>query len=275
MKYALDFLDVDIRPGKPRSNGLTIVRDRVRGLAEQQSFLETYAPFVDFAKISNLSPRFYPEELIFRKIALYRDFDVQPFFGGIVFENAYAQDRLEAFYDYLPGSGVTAIELSDNIVSMPQVDMLCAIERCCALDITVFVEWGEKYPTYPLDPDKAETEIRARLASGASKIVIERAEIDLLCSNDAEAWRLDQLIAQDFSPQIILEVESQPQMVWAIQRYGPDVNLGPNIDFELVKWLEPARAGVGRDVGHRTIENKAGSGGVHSRLEPSTGKSGH
>lgn len=274
MKYAFEFLDVEIRPGKPRASGLTIVRDRMRGLRDQTDFLETYAPFVDFVKISNITPRFYPESLLVDKLALYRKHDVCPFFGGILFENAVAQGKLEAFYAYLPEIGITTAEISDNIVDLSRQELLASVRRCTDMGIRVFVEWGDKYAQTPLDVDRAEAEIIESLEAGASHVVLERGEIDVLlaeASGPAGIEKLHTLSERVGTDRLILEVETEAQVLAMLRLFGGGVNLGPNIDFELVKWLEPSRAGVSREIGHLTIENQTGPEGVRTRVPSEKG----
>lgn len=127
MKYGLDFLDVPMRPGKPRTPGLTIVRDRIRGLGEQREFLETYGRFVNYAKFSNISARFYPESLLLEKLRLYEVYDVKPFLGGLCYENSVAQGKLDRFFDYIREIRVPAIEISENIVDLPQEEKIAAV----------------------------------------------------------------------------------------------------------------------------------------------------
>jgi len=263
MKYAFDFLDAPMRAGKPREQGLTIVRDRMRPVETQRAFLNTYAPFVDFVKISNLSPRFYSENLLKEKLALYQEHGVTPFFGGIFFETAFSQDKLDPFFDYLTGMDISAIELSDNVIEIPEDVLFDAIGRCRALGLSVFVEWGEKYPSKLFDPQKAVDDITRRLDAGAARVVVERAELDVAFDSTVGEAGSDALRhlgdAIGLGP-LVFEGEAQEQLVSLLKLFGPDVNLGPNVDFELVPWLEPARAGVGREIGHTNVTRSGDPG---------------
>ncbi len=273
MKYAFDFLDVDLRPAKPRSAGLTIVRDRMRGLGEQREFLETYGAFVDFVKISNFAPRIYPEAFLLKKIDMYQQFDVTPFFGGILFENAVAQGKADQLAAYLAAINAPAIELSNNIINLTAADLARHISAYSQHGILVFAEWGAKYPNEPLDPGVATTEMAIWRDAGARHIILERSEIDLLLSPEIVEQGVGVLagLQRNLGPDtLIFEAETQPQILSLLQGIGRDVNLGPNIDFELIKWLEPSRLGISREMGHRTIENHAGAAGVRSRLPGSS-----
>lgn len=273
MTYAFDFLEVEMRPGKPRQTGLTIVRDRMRGLGEQREFLQTYGAFVDYVKISNMAPRLYPESFLLDKIRLYQSFDVVPFFGGILFENALAQGKADELASYLSAINAPAIEISNNILDLSADALADHIRAYTARGLQVFAEWGEKYPEKLLDPRKAEREIRVWHEAGASHVILERSEIDLLLaasSGEGGVGVLDDLQRSVGAGVLIFEVETQAQMVALLQGLGRDVNLGPNIDFELIRWLEPSRLGISREMGHRTIETYGGAAQVRSRLPDSS-----
>src|SRR3990167_4054921 len=107
MKQAMDFLSVIERAGKPRKNGLTLVRDPGFGLQLLRAHLETAAPFIDYAKVRNITPRLFPESLLIDKIALYREHDIEMFFGGIMFEAAYLEEKVDEAIGYAVRVGVT------------------------------------------------------------------------------------------------------------------------------------------------------------------------
>ena len=264
---AFPFLDVRPRQGKPRESGLTIVRDQIRPLEEQRHFLETYAPFVDYAKLSNISAALYAEKFIDAKLALYEAHDVRPLFGGIFFENAYVQDKVDDFVAYVAEKRV-AVEISDNVADISLSDRLAIIDRLRTYDLDVICEVGAKYPVEPFDVGSLACEIQRLLNTGIKFVVLERGEIDMVIGPDGQAptaHRLADLIAHVGKDRIMPEVETKAHMVHMIKHFGSDVNLGPNVDWELVRWLEPARHGIGRDIGHTTIADITGEKNVRSR----------
>lgn len=266
MVLALPFLGIEPRQGKPRTTGLTIVRDQIRPLEEQRQFLETYAPFVDYAKLSNISAALYAETFIDAKMDLYRAHDVTPLFGGIVFENAYVQDKVDAFVAYVVGKEA-AVEISDNVASIPASDRLAVIDRLHANGVDVICEVGAKYQVRPFDLDAMALEIEQLCAAGIKLVVLERGEIDRVLGPDGQAptaHLLTDLIARVGKHRIVPEVETKAHMIHMIKNVGCDVNLGPNVDWELVRWLEPARHGIGRDIGHTTIAAVVGEENVRS-----------
>jgi len=262
---ALSFLDIELRPGKPRSIGLTIVRDRMRPIEMQRAFLDTYAPFVDFAKFSNISAALYSEDLLDSKLALYQAYQVTPIFGGMVFENAFARGKIDAFADYVIQKGA-AVEISDGIISIPMDARLAVISKLREAGVEVLAEVGRKYPKAPLIVDDMVSEIETLIEHGVGLIILERGEIDCLLGDDGTAdtaGRLGELFKRVGCDRIVAEVETKKHIICLIRTFGADVNLGPNIDWELVSWLEPARYGIGREIGHQTIVYEAKTGRSH------------
>jgi phosphosulfolactate synthase len=246
---------------------LTIVRDQIRPLEEQRQFLETYAPFIDYAKLSNISAALYPETFIDAKIALYQAHDVIPLFGGIVFENAYVQGKVDDFVAYV-AEREAAVEISDNVASIPASDRRATIHQLHAAGLEVICEVGAKYPTRPFDLEALVLEIEQLCSLGIRLVVLERAEIDMALGPDGKAptaHLLTDLVARIGKHRIMPEVETKAHMIHMLRQFGRDVNLGPNVDWELVRWLEPARYGIGRDIGHTTIAAVAGEANVRSR----------
>ena len=265
---ALPFLEIPHRGGKPRDIGLTIVRDRMRPLRQQADFLDTYAAFVDYAKFSNISACLYPESFLQAKIDLYLAHRVRPMFGGLVYENAAAQGKLDEFVDYV-GSRNAAVEISNNILDVGIEERLAIIERLRAVGVEVLCEVGEKYPTTPFDVIEMAREIERFTEAGVALVILERGEIDVVLGEKGDApttERLSELFERIDQRKLLAEVETKQHILYMIKTFGPEVNLGPNIDWELVPWLEPSRLGIGREIGHTTIAKAAGD--MNTRTHP-------
>ena len=182
----MPFLGVRPRQGKPRTTGLTIVRDQIRPLEEQRHFLDTYAPFVDYAKLSNISAALYPETFIDAKMELYRAHDVTPLFGGIFFENAYVRNKIDEFVAYV-AEKKAAVEISDNVAEISASDRLAVIDRLRGCGLDVICEVGAKYPKRPFDLDDLVAEIEGLCDAGLRFVILERGEIDMVLGPDGQA----------------------------------------------------------------------------------------
>ncbi len=82
-RYAYDLIDIPERAGKPRTNGLALVRSPGMGLTAQRGFPEEAGNFVDYVKFASVTPRIYRESLFGEKFRLYRQHDVGAMSGGI------------------------------------------------------------------------------------------------------------------------------------------------------------------------------------------------
>lgn len=253
MKPAMDFLEIVERSAKPRTTGLTLVRDPGFGLQMLRAHLETAAPFIDYAKVRNITPRLFPEPLLVEKIALYREHQIELFFGGIVFEAAYLQGKVDQAIAYASRFGVKTVELSDNIITLSLEEKLDFVRRYLDAGIEVLYEWGKKYPTEPLKPAQAADEIARLLALGVSRVILEEAELSVLFKSEGGRAVLKELIAAVGAEHVIFETANTEQQVWLINELGPDVNLGPNVALEEVLWLEPTRRGLGRASGYTAL----------------------
>lgn len=254
MKPALDFLEIVDSGSKPRKTGLTLVRDMGFGPQMQRSLLQVAAPFIDYAKLRSLVPRLFPESQLLEKVALYREYDVEPFFGGIVFEMSYVQGKLDEAIAYASKVGIRTVEISDNIITLSIEKKLGFVRRYLDAGLHVLFEWGKKYPTERLNARAAADEILQLLAEGASKVTIEQGQLALLFSSDEGRAILKDLIAAVGAEHLIFETPEFEQQMWFINEVGPDVNLGPNIDLENVLWLEPMRRGLGRPSGYTAFK---------------------
>jgi phosphosulfolactate synthase len=80
-------------PPKPRDRGITMVADWGVGVAKQKDLIQTCGYFVDLAKIVVAVSRILPQEVLAKKIQLYKENQIQPFPGGQFLEIAILQKR--------------------------------------------------------------------------------------------------------------------------------------------------------------------------------------
>ena len=256
-KYAMDFIDMMERSGKPRESGLTLVRDPGMGAMQTRAFLESAAEYVDYVKFRNITPRLFSEESMCEKIKINHEYEVKVFTGGIYFEFAYMQGCVEQAFQYAVEMGFDASEISDNIVPISFAEKIQYVKQCKALGLQVFYEWGKKYPTEALIVDEAAQEIEDLLEAGVSKVIMEESELDQLLGKRGEkqeAERLGELFARVGIDKLILETSGEAQEIWLLTHYGKDINLGPNIAPDEVVWLEAMRRGLGRKVKYTALD---------------------
>lgn len=85
---AFDFLARPPRPAKPRKQGLSVVSDKAKSLAQARDIIETVGDIIDHIKLPDhvgLMWR-YPAELIRSKNELYAKAGIDTLPGGISYE---------------------------------------------------------------------------------------------------------------------------------------------------------------------------------------------
>ena len=257
IKYAYDFIDIPEGKPKPRTKGLTFVRDPGMGLTSQSIFIEDAGEFVDYVKFRNVTPRLYRESLIKEKILRYQQNGIRTMSGGIFFQFAWLQKKLDRYYSYLAEIGFDAVEVGYSMLDIPKKDKLAAVAKLRELGIEVIYEWGKKFPTASLEVKQSLVEFRELISAGVNFIVIEGGEIQKLedaGGKDASGNSLVDLVNQIGPEKIVLEVETDAQISWVLKQLGPDANLGPNIAPEKVLWLEPMRRGLGKSVRYSVFD---------------------
>ncbi len=254
MAANLDFMGVPTRSRKPRTLGLTLVRDQ--GLSPRQllDYAETFGEYLDYAKIKQFELWYMKPAVTVEKVGIYKAFGIKPFCGGTVLEAAYLQKLVPQTLESLREMGFTAVEVSDNIIEVDAAGMAKLIRSARESGFEVILEYGKKYPEESLNVDEAVAAINGSLEAGANLVVLERSQLDITIGYDgrgSDGASLEKLVAQVGLDKLVFEAESFDQQCRLIHTFGPDVNLGPNIspDFVIAK-LEPARYGLGRDEGY-------------------------
>lgn len=253
---ALNFVDIPERSGKPRKIGLTLARDLGLGYDMAAEWIEAVGEFIDYIKVRHLFVLLMSaaeDDLTRRKIKLYRanDIDVNP--GGIVFEMAVLSRVVERTFETLVQLGFTAVECSENIIPLTLEQKVNYIRMAKAKGLKVLFEVGEKYPSGVLDVEMASHEMRTMLDAGCDLLILEKSQIELCLGQKgekAEASRLIELARRVGLDKIVFEAEATPHQVWLFKTFGPDVNLGPNVDLDLVVKLEPTRRTLSREGGY-------------------------
>jgi len=258
-RRALDCLEFPKRPGKPREKGLTIVRDYGLGYHAAEDLMEAVGETVDYVKIRHLYTLLATRaegHLLWRKIRLYREHQVDVFPGGIVFELAYLQKQVAPVLDGLLSMGFTAVEVSENIIELSTKEKEENIRMAADKGLKVLFEFGKKYGQEPFEVEPTAEEFKRLLGAGAKKITIERTELENVLGirgEKAEAKRLRELVDKVGLEHIVFEAETTAHQCWLLREFGPDANIGPNVEPEQVAKLEPHRYGLSRESGYTML----------------------
>lgn len=268
MTRLLDFIAIPERSAKPRTKGLTIARDDGLGYDTAKNILENVAEYVDYVKIRHLfvlTAQRDAADSTLRKVQLYRDNDIHVFPGGIVFEISYVQDRYNDYFEAISSRGFDAVECSENIISLGPEERRAAVEAATRCGLTVLYELGDKYPDRIMPVDELVDDINAVVDYGASKVIIERSYTDMLLGPNADQpgqEYVEQLVDKVGLELLTFELESTVHQGWFFSKFGPDVNVGPNLALDTIMKLEPTRRTLSREGGYGWLndlaEEKAG-----------------
>lgn len=241
------------RTAKPRTSGVTMVIDKGLGITQTRDLFDLAGRYVDYWKLPFGTAHFYPTEILKKKIALCRAYDMDVYPGGTYLEVAIVQGALERFLDRSAELGFTAIEVSDGTVTLAPLERRNAITQARSRGFKVVSEVGKKDTQQKLVYQQVHREIEEDLAAGVSHIIVEGREsgTNVGIYNDKGAIQEDELTkivngVKDLSV-ILWEAPLKTQQEELIVRFGPNVNLG-NIPTGEIIALEALRNGLRADT---------------------------
>jgi phosphosulfolactate synthase len=259
-------LELQERSSKPRAKGKTMVMDMGWPVEFVRGALALYGDFIDVVKIVNLALHERASELR-RKVAVYRDYDIETQPGGIIIELARWQHVEEEVLRKLLKYGFTALEISTSSTSQRESDEERRFSDLCQkLGFRVYGEVGKKFPGGDktrvsedrLNVQETISEFKVLLDSGAVGVYWEghvlRAVLGQIPEEimrrrkaaEPEVMEVVQAVGQD---KIIFEVSPQipfysrrAMQFWLVRLFGPEVNIG-NTRLEEIPMLEDTRRG--------------------------------
>ncbi len=252
-KRAFSFIDIISRSEKPRTKGLTMVLDKAFG-SMQAEILMMASDYIDIIKLGWATPRLIPEQVVRKKIELYRRHDVMVGNGGTILEIAYQQNKVDEFFSYCRDIGLTLIEVSNGVVNIDPDTKAEIINKAVEMGFYVISEVGKKDPAEDLKLSVKDriNEVRSDLAAGAHYVIIEAREggKGLGVYDDKGGLKQQmavQLVDELGLENIMFEAPEKSQQAGLILLFGPDVSLG-NIRPDDVIPLETLRRGIRGDT---------------------------
>ena len=210
--------------------------------------LDACADYIDYAKIYALNALLLPCETVKAAAKLYRDHDITPFAGGILFEYAWQRGELEGLEKLLVELEIGGLEISENYVSLATDERARAIEHFQKRGIYVKYEFGRKSPTAPLSLDELGAVVEAVGRQGIEHVIVEQSDFDMLVAARADA--IPALKSQTWFDRLLIEADPYrfpKQHVELLETFGTEANLA-NITPGQVLRLEGFRRGIGRAV---------------------------
>ncbi len=249
------------RAAKPRTRGLTSMIDFgpdtfgwTGAPGGIRPLLDACAQYIDFAKIYALNALLLPRETVKAAARLYRDHDVRPFAGGILFEYAWQKNELDGLETLLADLDIGGLEISENYVQLTPDQRARMIDRFQRRGIYIKYEFGRKNPTDPLSLDELGGVVEAVGQQGIEHVIVEQSDFDMLVAARADA--IDALRREPWFDRLVIEADPYrfpKQHAELVRTFGPEVNLA-NVTPGQVLRLEGFRLGIGRAVDYSIIE---------------------
>lgn len=257
-KYALGLITIPVARSKPRDLRWTVLSDRTIPLGAQKDFLDMAADVLDRAKLSDhtgLIGRF-SADFIRKKNAIYKEYGIATYPGGIPFEIAYLEGKAEPFFETLLPLGFAGVEISaDTIPPIPRKKRTELIKAAKRLGLEVHTEVGEKLSHEAIKVDHAIESIQGDLDAGAEKVAIENNDLVRLFKHNPDA--IVQIVNGVGLANVSFEIGpgGWPEMPgWLISQFGADINV-QNIFTDQIVPFEAIRRGLSRSTGFTFLMN--------------------
>jgi phosphosulfolactate synthase len=246
MKNILPFMPE--RPVKPRLSGITMVMDKGLSIREAEDFMSVGSEYTDFVKLgfgtSLITPGFG------KKIDIYKNAGVIPYFGGTLFEAFIVRDMFREFIDFLDKYEIELVEVSDGSFDIEHNRKLDYIRRLAERG-TVISEVGSKKKEVVYSPEEWVAMMKSELSAGSVKVIAEARESGTTGIYN-EDGSINNKIIQGISEHVklenvIWEAPLKSQQAWFIKHFGANVNLGNIAPTEIIP-LESLRLGLRGDT---------------------------
>ncbi len=243
------------RSVKPRSRGLTMMADWGLDPQRQSNLMTVAGPYVDLAKIAVGIGALYSQEVLTRKLEIYRENQITPFPGGMFLEHAILHDQGVEYLRAVAEAGFDCLEISDNLLELTLDEKARWIRRAREeFGLRVLGEVGKK-EGIAANNDFAEDAARC-LEAGAEKLFLEAADF---FSGDINQDGLEKIIARCGLEPLIFELpgpwikgvtlsEVHEMTRWLLCRFGHEANIA-NVNVEDVLKLEALRLKIGVNAG--------------------------
>lgn len=253
-------------PPKPRTTGVTEIRDRGLGMNAIEDLVSLMGEYIDVVKAANGSQRLFPREMVLKKNRYLRENQISVSTGGllerVVLEGAdavyrFLEEAKALEYDVVEiSAGLAVLSLADiqrligavneaGLKAKPEIGLAYGIQHGDAVEVTV---------------DRLIAACEACLEAGAWKLMIEEEGI----FENVDTWQTDvihKLVSRLPLEKLMFEASEVHVFNWLIREYGPDVNVF--IDHSQVSQLACARTGVWgkKDIWGRVAVFRPAEGG--------------
>lgn len=239
-----EILKLPARNPKPRTSGITAITDLGMPMQALRDTLASYHNYIDIAKFGVGSA--YLETKLDEKLALYREHQVIPYFGGTLFEKFYQQCAATAYLHYMRKHKVDWIEISNGTIELP-LNRRVQIVKELSGEFKVLAEVGCKDTDKIMPPSQWVEEMQSLLAAGAAYVITEGRDSATAgiyrTSGEIREGLLSDIIKTIDNDRIIFEAPNAKNQMYFVNLLGPNVNLG-NVAIRDLLLLESERCGL-------------------------------
>jgi phosphosulfolactate synthase len=225
-----------------------MMMDKGLSLNEAANFVASSGYLTDLVKFGFGTA--YVTNDLQKKLDLYREGNIKPYFGGTLFEAFYARGRFEDYLRLLDKYKLDTAEISDGSIIIPHEEK-CELIHRMAKDYTVLSEVGSKDAGILISPGKWIKMMSTELEAGSWKVIAEGREagnVGVFRPNGtAHTLLINRIIAKVAPDSILWEAPQKNQQVWFIKLFGAEVNLGNIGPNEMIP-LECLRLGLRGDT---------------------------
>lgn len=246
MKKILPFLPE--RPAKPRNSGITMVMDKGLSVREAEDFMSVGSEYTDYVKLGFGTSLVTPD--LKKKIRIYKEAGVIPYFGGTLFEAFIIRDMFREFVKYLDKYKIEMVEISDGSYDIDHKEKLEYI-KILSKRGTVISEVGSKKKEVVYTPDQWVAMMKSELDAGSIKVIAEARESGTTGIYNEDGSINNKIISAISEhvklENVIWEAPLKSQQAWFIKHFGANVNLGNIAPYEIIP-LETLRLGLRGDT---------------------------
>ena len=254
---AFAFLDVNQRPAKPRTRGITEIRGPYytpMGKRYLQDVLETMGAYVDALKFAGGSFSLMPRQAVQELIDECHAHDVLVSTGGFIeYVLTKGADAVHRYIRECKELGFDIIEVSSGFITVPMDDLLRVVEQVQKAGMKAKPEVGIQFGAGGAsasaeleaegtrNPEWAVGQARRFLEAGAYLIMVESEGI----TENVASWRTDvpsRFVNALGLEKLMFEAADPEVFAWYIKNYGPEVNLF--VDHSQIVQLECLRSGI-------------------------------
>ena len=246
---AFPMLEVLQLPPKPRKNCMILMSEVGIPLRATEDIIEIAAPIIDYAKITDhagLADRL-SAAWIKKKVALYNKAGIDVVPGGIPFQLAVIQHKVDDYLNAVRDLGFAGVEMSEDTMKPLETSYREElIAQALDMGLKVMTEMGRKNVDIPFDADEVCKQILRDIELGVSKIYLESSEIQAMTRTDPRA--LDTIAALGKNEYLLFElglIEPQEKAAWLVERYGFEINFASVSPADVVA-VDAIRRGMHR-----------------------------